>query len=102
MALNLITSQCMEQRFNGHLNVTGAKISDDFHIESSSIEKNIFLSVEKVVGKLKIILSNINGSIYMSISEISYIDLGGSNIKGDSHVGTAGQKVKWQQVLSLI
>ncbi|MDO8550028.1 MAG: hypothetical protein Q7S39_07765, partial [Ignavibacteria bacterium] len=83
-------------KIGGQLDMTGAKVSGELYIESSSIEKNIFLRAEKYEGYFSFILSNVNGSVYISDTEISQLDFGGTNIRGELHIGSAGQKIKWK------
>jgi len=83
-------------RIGGQFDMTGVKVTDEFYIESTSIEKNVFLRAEKYEGYFSLILSNINGSVYISDAEISQLDLGGTNIRGELHIGSAGKKINWK------
>jgi hypothetical protein len=83
-------------RIGGQLDMTGARISGELYIESTSIEKNVFLKADKYEGNFSFILSNVNGSVYISDAEISQLDFGGTNIRSELHIGSAGKKIKWK------
>jgi hypothetical protein len=69
---------------------------DELLAASADVGENIIINLTKLEKGLNLSNSSINGSIFFYNSDLSDIDLGGSLIKGEIHLGSPLAKNKWK------
>ncbi len=90
-------------KVGGQLDMSGAKTSGTLNMERLVLGTDLFMREKAEFNEVNIILAEIGGGINFSQAKLSHVNMSGTKVHGEVHLGTGrDQKPEWQAGSCLI